>query len=129
MPISFDCDVCGKQLKAVDEHAGRRTRCPGCATVVRIPTLAPPPEEDAPYELQSPVEARADSTPPPYPTTSDDPLMSWTPPRSSSPTIFLKHRRGQYVPLESASSPGGFREYLYCLLVFALVPLLISLTH
>ena len=34
--IAFEC-ACGKVLKARDELAGKKTRCPECATVLRIP--------------------------------------------------------------------------------------------
>lgn len=34
--IAFGC-VCGKELKARDEFAGKKTRCPQCSTVLRIP--------------------------------------------------------------------------------------------
>jgi hypothetical protein len=37
MSIHFICDCCGKQLRARDEDAGKRTRCTGCTKVQRIP--------------------------------------------------------------------------------------------
>jgi RsiW-degrading membrane proteinase PrsW (M82 family) len=52
MPISFLC-YCGKRLKAKDEWAGKRVKCPGCGTPLVIPEaddddgrayqVAPPP--------------------------------------------------------------------------------------
>ena len=36
--ISFTCPACNKQLKIKDELAGKRVRCPGCATVLPVPT-------------------------------------------------------------------------------------------
>jgi hypothetical protein len=35
--IKFVCEDCGKQLRARDQDAGKRTRCTGCAKVQRIP--------------------------------------------------------------------------------------------
>src|SRR5215831_16798987 len=46
MPIAFGCHQCGKQLQARDEFAGRRLKCPGCGTILTIPSgaaAAPPP--------------------------------------------------------------------------------------
>lgn len=36
MPISFSC-TCGKTLRANDEVAGKRVKCPGCGTAVVVP--------------------------------------------------------------------------------------------
>jgi hypothetical protein len=37
MPLTFTCPGCQKQLRAKDELAGRKTQCPGCGRVCRIP--------------------------------------------------------------------------------------------
>jgi hypothetical protein len=39
MAIEFDC-ACGKHLKAKDEAAGKRTKCPFCGAVLTVPQLA-----------------------------------------------------------------------------------------
>lgn len=39
MPISVTCPSCSKTLKAKDEYAGKKTKCPGCGTVLKIPTV------------------------------------------------------------------------------------------
>src|SRR5689334_7362453 len=39
MPISFVCPGCQKTLRAKDEMAGRKSRCPYCKTVCTIPEL------------------------------------------------------------------------------------------
>lgn len=36
MPIVFNC-TCGKPLRAKDESAGKKTKCPHCSAVVSIP--------------------------------------------------------------------------------------------
>lgn len=44
MPISVVCPACQKKLKAPDNAAGKRTKCPGCQGVLEIPaseTAAP----------------------------------------------------------------------------------------
>lgn len=40
MPITFNCS-CGKVLRAPDEHAGKRVRCPACAGVSTVPEPEP----------------------------------------------------------------------------------------
>src|SRR5207249_1216109 len=47
MAIAFSCK-CGKHLKARDEFAGRKIKCPGCQTVLVIP---------APAEVSAPATA------------------------------------------------------------------------
>jgi predicted RNA-binding Zn-ribbon protein involved in translation (DUF1610 family) len=37
MPISFECHVCGKKLKAPDDAVGKSSKCPGCGTRVTCP--------------------------------------------------------------------------------------------
>lgn len=38
MPIEFHCRHCGKALRAPDEGAGRRCRCPDCSTETTVPS-------------------------------------------------------------------------------------------
>src|SRR4051794_21009052 len=45
MSIVVSCG-CGKQLRARDELAGRKAKCPGCGATLRIPVKAFDPEED-----------------------------------------------------------------------------------
>src|SRR5262245_17075636 len=44
MPILVKCSECGKSLKAKDELAGKKVKCPGCGNVLAIPT----PDDDDP---------------------------------------------------------------------------------
>jgi hypothetical protein len=37
VPIEFSCDSCGKRLRVKDESAGKRVKCPGCQTILRVP--------------------------------------------------------------------------------------------
>ncbi len=48
MPIALSCHTCGKQLKAKDESAGKKIKCPGCATVLSVPALEEPAEAPPP---------------------------------------------------------------------------------
>jgi hypothetical protein len=38
MAIEFHCEHCGKLVRAADEYAGKRGKCPGCQQSVYIPT-------------------------------------------------------------------------------------------
>ncbi len=62
MAIAFSC-ACGKQLRARDEFAGRKIRCPGCQTVLTIPAQTAADAQNAeepegsvsePYQEESP---------------------------------------------------------------------------
>ncbi|MBT5017566.1 MAG: hypothetical protein HON04_02350 [Planctomicrobium sp.] len=37
MSIEFECDECFKKYRVKDEHAGRRLRCKGCGSGLRVP--------------------------------------------------------------------------------------------
>jgi predicted RNA-binding Zn-ribbon protein involved in translation (DUF1610 family) len=70
MSISFQCQSCGKKLKAPESAAGSTSNCPGCGAKVRCPVPADddvvemsPPEfspfadldDDKPYAVTSPA--------------------------------------------------------------------------
>jgi biopolymer transport protein ExbD len=37
MNVDFNCSHCGRELRADARHAGRRVRCPDCATLIAVP--------------------------------------------------------------------------------------------
>lgn len=57
MPISVTCSECGKRIKAPDEAAGRKGRCPGCGAMLVISA-----SETAPAAVPK-VEAEAEPDP------------------------------------------------------------------
>ena len=59
MAIKFQC-ACGRKLKAGDELAGRRGKCPGCGTQFIIPFVAEPLRSQLPAD-----ETFAEYIPPP----------------------------------------------------------------
>jgi hypothetical protein len=44
MAIEVRCQ-CGRSLKAKDEHAGMRAKCPACAATIVVPKASPDPPE------------------------------------------------------------------------------------
>jgi phage FluMu protein Com len=61
MPIRLKCEKCGKALRAADGAAGKRVRCPGCGTVLTVPTppANPPFAEAVALEESAPAPAPA----------------------------------------------------------------------
>ncbi len=47
--MQFNCDDCGRQIIAEDSSVGKKGKCPGCGTIIRIPAYDP----DIKIELQS----------------------------------------------------------------------------
>lgn len=37
MPIETICEGCGRRLRVLDEHAGKKARCPQCGTIYVVP--------------------------------------------------------------------------------------------
>ncbi|HEX8914761.1 MAG TPA: PrsW family glutamic-type intramembrane protease [Humisphaera sp.] len=71
MPISVSCE-CGRQFRAPDSAAGKRGKCPGCGTILRVPAL-PPPEPVVPAE----PEWSGPSTEPGWPAPSSAPAIGF----------------------------------------------------
>lgn len=139
MAIQFECE-CGKILKARDDLAGRKTRCPGCSKILDIPHPEPEIEdaEDAAYALLEP-----DPTPqqepevPTYhiPATAEDEEAA-RPARMGSPSTFhtaapSRSSESRVVPHMNpewpVASSASILEYSYILLIFALLPLVFTL--
>jgi hypothetical protein len=80
MPLTVDC-TCGKKLQARDELAGKKVKCPQCATVLTLPTSTaiatapvrfdtpPRPTRDA---IRTEPEERILDALPPRPELDDD---------------------------------------------------------
>ncbi len=143
MKITFACG-CGRELRADQELAGKKARCPQCLSILRIPqaelseTLTDL-DDGSPYGVMpsAPRPIRYQSQP-----VDDDPAQPASPstyhpaPRSDHATRFRPTTR---PPEVIAPEPSKFRkakkvggdhsllEYSYLLLFFALVPLMVSL--
>jgi RsiW-degrading membrane proteinase PrsW (M82 family) len=104
MSISFPC-VCGKRLRAKEEWAGKRLKCPACGSPVVVPQApAPPDPEPAP-----PPEPVRPARPAPVPT--------------AAPAAALE----RYKHLLADKPERSWGDYAYWALLLALVPLLLSL--
>src|SRR5258708_15358577 len=62
MSIAFKCTSCGRGLRANPEMVGKRTKCPGCATILTIPgaeapAAAPKPAASKTSPAAAPVGA------------------------------------------------------------------------
>jgi RsiW-degrading membrane proteinase PrsW (M82 family) len=128
MAISFAC-ACGKTLRAADELAGKKTRCPQCSAVLSIPRAevevdtAPvdpePPPSSSLYEVETSLRPVSPSTFRSIPQVEEGPRRPQTP-SASKAAVATK-------PKSSAGGESSLLEYSYLLLVFALIPLVISL--
>lgn len=67
MAIEFRCHNCQSLLRAGDDKAGRRAKCPHCGTTVQTPGRQPPPAADFdPYEEAEDYDGGSDSPSDPF---------------------------------------------------------------
>ena len=130
MAIAFDC-ACGKSLHAKDELAGKKTRCPGCGSILTIPAPERAPVDDddvATYLFQpesKPRQSDLIQSPSSHGATMSEPVYrpasaSRKPANEPAPKVARSDR-------ETKPGAGSIREYSYWLLLFALIPLVFSL--
>jgi RsiW-degrading membrane proteinase PrsW (M82 family) len=127
MAIKFVCG-CGRALRTRDDLAGKKARCPQCGSVLTIPqpdAVALPLDADdgLPYGLMDQD---------PEPASSRSPHEDEAGPRPASPSTYRPSPQPSAAksPAETKARDGGessLLEYSYLLLVFALIPLMISL--
>jgi len=125
MPIELRCE-CGKRLRVRDELLGKRGKCPVCGKILVIrPTVQPVEQETGEIPLADepapPVARRAPvAVAAARPAVVRQPAVARPAPRSAA-------RAAPASPLESqpvgAPALAGVREYLYCALLLALLPL------
>lgn len=60
MAIALACPACKRALKVKDELAGRRIKCPGCATVLPVPGKKAATEESVTAKKPRPVPTAAE---------------------------------------------------------------------
>jgi len=139
--IQFTCEHCGLELNMDERHAGRRVRCPECATLVVVPELqpeTPEPAEPAPQAIEEsivdlePVEQpppKAREKPPPEPppvippppkrpaAAPAPPPIAAQAPKSDKPPIVLPHRKHP----EDLIDMTAMVDIVFFLLIFFLV--------
>jgi RsiW-degrading membrane proteinase PrsW (M82 family) len=109
MTIAFSC-ACGKRLRAKDEWAGKRVKCPGCGSPLVIPDAA----DDAPTY---PV------APPPRDETEEARVQAAARERGRLEAAAAE----RYKHLFQEEKPFSWRDHAYWLLLFTLIPLGFSL--
>ena len=124
MPIIVTCE-CGRQLRARDELAGRRAKCPGCGMLLLVvPTV---------MEALPVLEEEQDPAPPssPLPAESVAPLATLAYAGSSTPEGGDPLVHGEKAPLpviarapeEIERIERSWRGNLFWIFLFAMVPL------
>ncbi|MFH1228071.1 MAG: zinc ribbon domain-containing protein [Planctomycetota bacterium] len=115
--ITLNC-ICGKKLKVKDELAGKKIKCPGCASVNLVPVPVPDgpiglkPLDDEPAEKQSvaPGQEKPDNTVPCPTCQSRIPPESFTCPKCNvklkddpanmdSPVVAIYKKIRPYIPI------------------------------
>jgi len=107
MPITFKC-VCGRELVAPDEYAGRQVRCGLCGTVRVVPQVSEPAPPRAP-EAQPPSGAQA---PPQYQPQGPEAL----PYQAAEPRLQMPPQMppgGYQPPYQGPYAPYGMPGYGY----------------
>jgi RsiW-degrading membrane proteinase PrsW (M82 family) len=132
MAITFAC-ICGKSLHAKDELAGKKTKCPGCGSILTIPApeKTTVDEDDvANYLLQAenkPPLSNVIESPASHGATLSEPVFEPAPARRKPENQPAHKAAGRDREHETKPASGSIREYSYWLLLFALVPLVFSL--
>jgi RsiW-degrading membrane proteinase PrsW (M82 family) len=127
MAISFACK-CGKTLRARDELAGKKARCPQCGSTLPIPqpeAAAYDPELDLTYSLDEESQPLRPASPSPstyQPSPHVGTKSAWPRPAAARAEAPKKAKARKVTVGESS-----LLEYSYLLLAFALIPLVISL--
>ena len=130
MPIIVTCE-CGRQLRARDELAGRRAKCPGCGMLLLV---QPPVIEARPADPidDEPTPQAIRASPPPLPPQPVAPLATLayagtTTPDQGEPLVYGDREHPLPViaraPEEIERLERSWRGNLYWLLLLAMIPL------
>jgi predicted Zn finger-like uncharacterized protein len=77
------CNGCNSKIRVPDSAAGKRVKCPKCATLIRVPEVERPPQSSEPQTTG------VSSTPlPPPPPAESEPEPQETPQKSVDPDAF-----------------------------------------
>jgi RsiW-degrading membrane proteinase PrsW (M82 family) len=128
MAISFTCE-CGKVLRARDDLAGKKARCPQCSAIVTIPGPAAAVDVGAMAEAAlRPPPARDEAAPTSSTYRIEEPGPTvWTPPTGVPSRPKAKTPTPAAASAAKRDGDSSLLEYSYLLLAFALIPLMFSL--
>lgn len=149
MAIALTCSACGKVLKVKDELAGKRIKCP-CGEILRVPVAEPPPDdgyevvESAPEPKTPPRRVKKLDSPPAEETastgtggwggTDEGTSAGWgetdetaADRRDADEAAPVKKRKPKSAKTSTAAAGTSVGEYLYFILLLALIPLGFSL--
>src|SRR5260370_6218107 len=70
--IQVKCPHCSKDIRAADEHAGKKIRCPGCKEVLPLPAAATAVQSAAPRPAPAAIQKAPPPTPKRRPAEEDD---------------------------------------------------------
>ncbi|VTU00041.1 hypothetical protein : Uncharacterized protein OS=Calothrix sp. PCC 6303 GN=Cal6303_3262 PE=4 SV=1: PrsW-protease [Gemmataceae bacterium] len=128
MPISVRCPTCDRGHKAPDRAAGHTLKCLACGHPMAVPELDPADillneEQTEPAPAPPPSDEEDDTTPLPFeaPSTADEP------PRRPKPRKPKSKPDLATLPPLTTNDPPLWRRHLHWLLVFAMLPLVVSL--
>ena len=136
MSITWHCE-CGKSGKVPDEKAGKKGKCPACGRVIQVPFPEPAEESDV-FELAEPEPVkrpgRSGTTvgpafvPPPPPPGIKPATARSSPARPKAVVSAASVVQNEALTEKSVSGRWrGPRDFLYLVMLLALIPLGISL--
>jgi phage FluMu protein Com len=113
MPIEFRCNQCNKLLRVDDSSAGKKARCPECATIQDVPqasAMSSAPTSDYPYYGQSTPAAPARPGAVPMSGPSPSPPAPGSAPRGKD-ALFPETMPPQYTPPQYTPSQYTPSQY------------------
>ena len=126
MSIVVSCS-CGKRLRARDELAGKRAKCPGCGKTLLVPPTAADPEQDL-YDVvdsSTPVPSTPKHVAPSRPPIAAAAAYSAPVAGRAAPVV----KKPIAAPSLAQESGPQMRQYLYWILIVTLIPLAWSTFH
>ena len=128
MPISVRCPACDRGHKAPDRAAGHTLNCLACGHPMAVPELDPADillgeEQTEPAPAPPSRDEEDDTTPLPFEASSP----ADEPPRRPKPRKPKSKPDLATLPPLTTNDPPLWRRHLHWLLVFAMLPLVISL--
>jgi hypothetical protein len=107
MPITFECQACGKSFSVPDHLAGKKGSCKQCGSKFQIPTGS----ATDPYAIEV-LAGAAESEPTPEPAPVFTRIKAPAPPPPAAKGLFLpkpkKKKQSTYSSSAPLYGPGGY---------------------